>query len=387
MSEGNGEDLYQIALLIDQLKHDDPQARIRASRSLVAIARALGAERTRNELIPFLTESLDDEDEVLQVLAEQLKELLPLMGGLEYAYLLLRPLETLIMVEEGAVREPALVSMEAVLNSMTNDQLTEQYVPLLNRLATNDWFTSRMSSAALFHIAYKKLADPMKQKCRSLFLKLCSDETPMVRRTGAMNYGNMAKLAKPHELQAEFLAPLAALADDEQDSVRIQVIPMCISLAEILPLESKMSQVLPVLLNLASDRSWRVRWALASRIHEVCGALGQQISNNSLSSAYEALLNDTEAEVRSAAAVTMVLVCGTLRKDVIINQILPAASRLAGDASEHVRASLALVINGMASIIGQEGCVEHVLPVLLLLLRDEVSDVSSTELYISARQV
>ncbi|CAM9114553.1 unnamed protein product, partial [Ectocarpus fasciculatus] len=373
--EGSPEDLYQTALLIDQLKHDDAQMRVNASRSLVQIARALGPERTRNELIPFLTESLDDEDEVLQVLSEQLRELIPFMGSADHAHLLLRPLETLIMVEESTVREAALSSMEAVLNSMTSDQLAEQYVPLLNRLATNDWFTSRMSSAALFHIAYKKLADPLKQKSRALFLKLCNDETPMVRRTAALNYGKMAKLVKPHELQAEFMAPLASLADDEQDSVRIQVIPMCISLAEILPLEAKMSQVLPVLLNLANDRSWRVRWALASRVHEVCGALGQQISNNSLSAAYEALLNDTEAEVRSAAASTMVLVCGTLRKDVIVSQILPAAARLAGDVSEHVRASLALVVNGMAGIIGKEGSVEHVLPVLLLLLRDEVSDV------------
>lgn len=376
MMEGSPEDLYQIALLIDQLKHDDSQMRVTASKKLVPIARALGPERTRNELIPFLTESLDDEDDVLQAVSEQLKELLPLMGGSEHAYLLLRPLETLIMVEESTVREEALISMEAVLNSMTSDQLIEQYVPLLNRLATNEWFTSRMSSASLFHIGYKKLSDPLKQKCRSLFLKLCIDETPMVRRTAAINYGKMTKLVKPHELQSEFMHPLTGLADDEQDSVRIQVIPMCISLAEILPLESKMAQVLPVLLNLANDRSWRVRWALASRIHEICGALGQQISNNSLSAAYEALLNDTEAEVRSAAASTMVLVCGTLKKEVIINHILPAATRLAGDVSEHVRASLALVINGMASIVGKDGCVEHVLPVLLLLLRDEVSDVS-----------
>ena len=137
-----------------------------------------------------------------------------------------------------------------------------------------------------------------------------------------------------------------------------------------------MSQVLPVVLNIANDRSWRVRWALASRMHELCGSLGQQISNNSLSAVYEALLNDTEAEVRSAAAGTMVLVSGTIRKDVIISQIMPAAARLAGDASEHSRASLALVINGMAPILGKEGSVEHLLPILLLLLRDEVSDVS-----------
>ena len=373
--EGNPEDLYQVALLIDQLKHDDAQMRVNASKQLALIARALGAERTRNELIPFLTESLDDEDEVLEVLAAQLKELLPLLGGTEFTPHLLKPLESLIMVEENAVREAAVCSVEAVLNSMSNTQLAEQYVPMLNRLATNDWFTSRMSAASLFHVGYKKLSDALKQKLRALFLKLCNDETPMVRRTAATFYGNMVKIVKPHELQAEFMAPLSGFSDDEQDSVRIQVIPTCIALAEILPLESKMSQVLPVILNVANDRSWRVRWALACKIHEVCGAMGQQIANNSLSSAFETLLNDTEAEVRSAAAGSMVLVCGTLRKDIVVSQILPVASRLAGDVSEHVRASLALVINGIASIVGRDNSVEHVLPILLVLLRDEVSEV------------
>ena len=48
------EDLYQIAILIDQLKHDDVQFRVNASSNLTRIAQALGPERTRDELIPFL---------------------------------------------------------------------------------------------------------------------------------------------------------------------------------------------------------------------------------------------------------------------------------------------------------------------------------------------
>lgn len=36
---GDAEDLYQIALLIDQLKHDDVQFRVSASRSLTLIGR------------------------------------------------------------------------------------------------------------------------------------------------------------------------------------------------------------------------------------------------------------------------------------------------------------------------------------------------------------
>ena len=45
-------------------------------------ANALGPERTRDELIPFLSESVDDEDEVLQMLAENLGKLVPMVRAM-----------------------------------------------------------------------------------------------------------------------------------------------------------------------------------------------------------------------------------------------------------------------------------------------------------------
>jgi hypothetical protein len=49
-----GDELYPIAVLIDELKHDDVLLRLNAIRRLSTIALALGPERTREELIPFL---------------------------------------------------------------------------------------------------------------------------------------------------------------------------------------------------------------------------------------------------------------------------------------------------------------------------------------------
>lgn len=46
--------LYPIAVLIDELKHDDVALRLNAIRRLSTIALALGVERTRDELVPFL---------------------------------------------------------------------------------------------------------------------------------------------------------------------------------------------------------------------------------------------------------------------------------------------------------------------------------------------
>lgn len=65
------------------------QLRLNSIKKLSTIALALGVERTRSELIPFLSDSMYDEDEVLLALAEQLGQFTPLVGGPEYAHCLL----------------------------------------------------------------------------------------------------------------------------------------------------------------------------------------------------------------------------------------------------------------------------------------------------------
>lgn len=92
-------------MFADELRVEDVTLRLNAIRRLSTIALALGPERAREELIPFLQDSLDDEDEVLLVLAEELGNLSEFVGGPSYAYLLLGPLENLAAVEETLVRE------------------------------------------------------------------------------------------------------------------------------------------------------------------------------------------------------------------------------------------------------------------------------------------
>jgi serine/threonine-protein phosphatase 2A regulatory subunit A len=111
-----------VATLIDQLKHEDVTFRLNSIKKLDVISAALGPERTRDELVPFLQgknkntktafnsrltllESIDDEDEILLALAEELGKLVEYVGGKEYAYCLLPPLENIAAVEEASVRD------------------------------------------------------------------------------------------------------------------------------------------------------------------------------------------------------------------------------------------------------------------------------------------
>ena len=94
----DGGNLYAVAILIDELKHEDVALRLNSMRKLETIATALGPQRTREELLPFLNESVDDEDEVLLVLAEELTKFIGFVGGNEHLATILVPLESLATV-------------------------------------------------------------------------------------------------------------------------------------------------------------------------------------------------------------------------------------------------------------------------------------------------
>jgi serine/threonine-protein phosphatase 2A regulatory subunit A len=130
----NDADLFQIALLVDKLRHDDINHRIAAISSIGSIASALGTERTREELIPFLTESMDDEADVLLTIADKLSDLIKYVGGREYVHFLLVPLEFLVMNEVMAIREAAINSIELCVDSMTPEHITKYYVSFILRL-------------------------------------------------------------------------------------------------------------------------------------------------------------------------------------------------------------------------------------------------------------
>lgn len=80
--------------------------RLNAIHRVSTIALALGPDRAREELIPYLGDTVDDEDEVLLAIAEELgKHFEEYIGGKRYGHVLLGPLEHLAAQEETLIRE------------------------------------------------------------------------------------------------------------------------------------------------------------------------------------------------------------------------------------------------------------------------------------------
>uniref|UniRef100_A0A2K6G3B6 Protein phosphatase 2 scaffold subunit Abeta n=1 Tax=Propithecus coquereli TaxID=379532 RepID=A0A2K6G3B6_PROCO len=373
---GDGDDsLYPIAVLIDELRNEDVQLRLNSIKKLSTIALALGVERTRTELLPFLTDTIYDEDEVLLALAEQLGNFTGLVGGADFAHCLLPPLESLATVEETVVRDKAVESLRQISQEHTPIALEAHFVPLVKRLASGDWFTSRTSACGLFSVCYPRASHAVKAEIRQHFRSLCSDDTPMVRRAAASKLGEFAKVLELDSVKSEIVPLFTNLASDEQDSVRLLAVEACVSIAQLLSQDDLEALVMPRLRQAAEDKSWRVRYMVADKFSELQKAVGPKITLNDLIPAFQNLLKDCEAEVRAAAAHKVKELCENLpiegRETIIMNQILPYIKELVSDTNQHVKSSLASVIMGLSTILGKENTIEHLLPLFLAQLKDE----------------
>lgn len=192
---------------------------------------------------------------------------------------------------------------------------------------------------------------------------------------------------------------LTALMKDEQDSVRLLSVDNCVAAARLVnggmdsvttdaPPSSAAAaaqrlakqpelrqQIMGLMLTLAADKSWRVRWSVANRLGEFAEAVGRAATSASLLPAFQALLTDAEAEVRTAAAYRVAEVGRLVGRDRLQAVILPCVNRLSEDVSEYVRGALATVVLSLAPVLGTDTTIAALLPLFLRLLKDSSAQV------------
>ncbi|KAK1934208.1 Protein phosphatase 2A scaffold subunit [Phytophthora citrophthora] len=368
------DEVYPMTLLTEELKSDEVETRIKAMRRLRTVAQALGPERTRSDLLPFLREATEDEDEVLVALAEELGGFVDLVGGAEHAAALVEPLEVLAGVEETVVRDRAVESLQKVVGVVPN--VGDVMVPLAKRLAEGDWFTSRVSVCSLFAVIYDKVADAgRKKELRDLYQMMCNDDTPMVRRAAAANIGKIAGAMEKEHIASMILPLFRALTADDQDSVRLLAIENSAAIAELLSQDENSMHVLPVVRSSVEDRSWRVRFSIAKDFFPLSRAMGTQITESELLGCFSNLLQDAEAEVRAAAAKNLSGYISIIKSELFSSEILPLLSALSQDTAPNVRTAVSIACMELAPKLGEATSKSTLAPLLLLFLRDEVVDV------------
>lgn len=371
-----------LRLLDDEMRNEETEIRIEAMRRLDVVARALGPDNTVDELVPFLIEHVEDDDEVLLTMAEKLGVFVPLVGGGDRAICLMELLGALATVEETVVRDKAVESANNVINALSADAVVKSVLPVVERLTRGDWFTARVSACGLFASAYKRLREAPEETVehrvalRRLFEFLCQDDTPMVRRAASKSIGPFAAALEREHVVGCILPLFHGLASDDQDSVRLLAIENCAALAKLLDERSNQDSIMPLARACAEDKSWRVRNNVAEAFYDLSHAVGKAATVSTLLPSFVKLLQDPEAEVRASAAKNVARYCDLIGAARFTSDIVPCLRDLAADVAQAVRVCLAEAVVDVVGKLSPAEANAHLTPLLLLFLRpDEAPEV------------
>lgn len=167
-------------------------------------------------------------------MASTLPAMIDEVGGAEFAFALLAPLEQLTGADDSAVRKKSVEAIARICAQLSDVHVVEHELPLVRRLASAEWLTSRISSAGLFPTLYPRTPDVYRKELRQLFLQLCrTEETPTVKRAATEALGDFAAVVEPKIVYEEFFPVLQKLAKDDQDSVRLLTVNPCVHIAKI----------------------------------------------------------------------------------------------------------------------------------------------------------
>jgi len=367
--EPSVENLRPIAILIDSLAKDDMQIRISALKQVTRIADALGHERTRTELIPYLSDMLDDDDEVLRIICEVLISLMDYVGGNSFMHVLIPPYETLCVVEENSIRDLAITKLSIIVDQIPDDVVLNHVPPLFHRLFSSGWHTARTAAAGIAHHIYPRLVGS--EHCQTLttnFLKLGQDSMPQVRRAVAENMAQFASKMVPKEAESHVFPVLANLASDEQDSVRVRALEALVETGHLLQDEGNVKKLRSLISQLCKDPSWRVRFFAASRFGQICDRL--ESPENSLLDLFSKLLKDAEAEVRASASTQLPELAKYISEDVMNAKFVSTFKELSSDENKYTRAQFAEVLVPVGARYSKPFIMNNILPLVLLLLKD-----------------
>ena len=106
--------------LLEDLQSQDTKVKINAIHNLRGISLALGFEATKKELLPYLKNCVnnEEEDEVLIELAKILSNFLDCIGGKQYIKDLLGLFEVILSIDEPTIRKEAINSLKETIKQV-----------------------------------------------------------------------------------------------------------------------------------------------------------------------------------------------------------------------------------------------------------------------------
>ena len=376
IKQGSPDQITATSLLED-LKNPETKIKINAIHNLREISFALGRERTRKELLPFLISCIDEEeDEALVELAKILGNFIDCIGGINYIKELFNILEAILIVDDPNIRKETINSLKKTINQVEKIEFIENDImEIIIRLGENENINQKISSLYIIIFIFPKLSEKNKEIVLNIILKFCKDETISLKKEVLNLIPEITQY-----LQINFIQKIISIfLEDKNDTTHIDIMNIIVSMKNLNNLSEIMDYLEKVLTKLAYDNNWRVRLTVCDKLYEILNF--PQITNKIKQTSIEIfvkLLEDSEAEVKNICCLRLEDMTKVLYKEDNFDKILKGIKKLEKDNTTYVRGALASNLLKICPFIGQKKTNDFIFPIFLNIIKDENHDIRMT---------
>ena len=325
-----------------------------------------------SEFIPYIQKIIStEEDEVLLAISEELPRFKSVLDGKQMTAVL--PLFlSLLGCEETVVRESTVEGLRKLVPSFTDEQVQKDLIPMVVNISNGEAFQFKVSACYLIRICYPK-AGKEKEKLVKLYFKLCDDDTPIIKRTAAKEFGPLCLIIEKDTVKSEMLNCYKKFMN-ESDTVRVTILPSIVQLSKIFQ-EPELQKLHIQNINSASiDKSWRVRNELANLYPQFIDYF-QNNPNLDLVQPICTLMKDSETEVKASALKALNQIISKLPSDKVNTQIVPTLRGLNNESNKDTKSNIGLLFGPISRIIGYTGFNANLGTMMDTLMKDENADV------------
>ena len=325
-----------------------------------------------SEFIPYIQKIIStEEDEVLLAISEELPKFKSVLDAKQMTAVL--PLFlSLLGCEETVVRESTVEGLRKLVPSFTDEQVQKDLIPMVVNISNGEAFQFKVSACYLIRICYPK-AGKEKEKLVNLYFKLCDDDTPIIKRTAAKEFGPLCLIIEKDTVKSEMLNCYKKFMN-ESDTVRVTILPSIVQLSKIFQ-EPELQKLHIQNINAASiDKSWRVRNELANLYPQFIDYF-QNSPNLDLVQPICTLMKDSETEVKASALKALNQIISKLPSDKVNTQIVPTLRGLNNESNKDTKSNIGLLFGPISRIIGYTGFNANLGTMMDTLMKDENAEV------------
>ena len=356
--------------LLEDLQNPDIKIKKNAFQNLRGISLALGRERTRKELLPYLKSCIDEEeDEIIIELAKVLSNFIDCIGGKQYIKELLNLLEIILTIDDHFVRLEILNTIKSVVKQIGKvSEIESDLINIINNLYNSEDINQKKSAMNLLIFLYKDLNSNNKTVALNYFDKFLVDNNISVKKE-LLNEITEISL----ELSIDYIKKMInVILKDKNDSMRIDIVNIMMSIRNHKNINEFIETIYDLIPKLSEDTNWRVRLTVSDKLNDFLNFPNinnnfKQISTN----IFAKLLEDPEAEIRNICCLRLVEITKTLKEENNFDKILQNLRKLEKDQKNFVKGALASNVLKICELIGPKKTNDYIFPIFLTLIKDE----------------